>query len=322
MRESSGLPYNPENVKRVRGDLDTIMVDIKRGVFKFAETFPKSKKAICFTELEKQQQSSGLGKNKLMPEDVNVGDTVIEWHEHRKETGNVTGRTLYMITGYIENYIIPFFKTMSFAYLPNIVFEKFVGWARNLKLRGKSISNNTINKVLVPVRMTCDYATTKHGWGGTYDPLFGFKRPKTQKPKKINPFSVAEQMKLRKALPKFWRPYFDVAFRIGLRQGEQIGLEAGDINWDEGTLTIQRAATLDVEGKRTDGGCKNAYSVRTIKLKPVMLEAAPQTEGDTGSGRRGRSFFQWRMEAPSIQTNSELMFGSPPFSRLKCQSVR
>jgi integrase len=270
-RESSGLPYNPENAIRVRKDLDTIMAKIELGVLKYAETFPRSQKAAFFTELEKQQQSSGP-QEKLEPKDVNVVERVLKWHEHRKSVGEVTGRTLYMITGYIENYIEPFFRAMSFAELNKIVFEQFAGWARNLKLRGKSISNNTLNKMMVVLRMTIVDTTIEHGWGGTYDPFFGFKRPKIQKPKKINPFFVAEQRKLRKALPKFWRPYFDVAFRIGLRQGEQRGLEPGDINWDEGTLTIQRAATLDVEGKRTEGKTKNEYSRRTIKLKPLMLE--------------------------------------------------
>lgn len=70
-----------------------------------------------------------------------------------------------------------------------------------------------------------------------------------------------------------WKPYFLFAFRSGLRQGEQLGLKPEDIDWENRQLHVRRAITLDEDGKRVEGGTKNKYSRRTIKLTPVLFEA-------------------------------------------------
>ena len=44
VRENSGLPWNPQNVKKGRELLDKIQLAIKSGQFRFAEVFPHSRK--------------------------------------------------------------------------------------------------------------------------------------------------------------------------------------------------------------------------------------------------------------------------------------
>jgi len=89
---------------------------------------------------------------------------------------------------------------------------------------------------------------------------------------KILPFSLPEQEKVVSQLSDHWRPYFLFAFRSGLRQGEQIGLKPGDIDWKKCLLHVCRAITRDEDGKFIEGKTKNRYSRRTIKLTQAMVE--------------------------------------------------
>jgi integrase len=103
-----------------------------------------------------------------------------------------------------------------------------------------------------------------------------FRLPEDDNRDDIIPFSLDELEKLRQELPERWRPYFDFAVRSGLRPGEQIGLKPEDIDRAKGLLYVQRAITLSEDGKRAEGGTKNKYSRRTIKLTEGMLEALTQ----------------------------------------------
>jgi len=60
VREPSGLVWNQKNTRHVRGQLDKIIVGIKSDAFRFAQVFPKSKKAEYFTQ--KEQMLYGLNK--------------------------------------------------------------------------------------------------------------------------------------------------------------------------------------------------------------------------------------------------------------------
>ena len=53
VREPSGLPWNRENARKVRDQLDRIVVAVKAGTFRFAEVFPKSNNLEYFTEKER-----------------------------------------------------------------------------------------------------------------------------------------------------------------------------------------------------------------------------------------------------------------------------
>lgn len=127
--------------------------------------------------------------------------------------------------------------------------------------------------------MICREAAIEFQWGSGFDPFFGHKRlPENDATEKINPLTIEEQMILRRELPDHWKPYFDFAFRTGMRPGEQIALKPEDIDWPRRLLHIRRAITLTAEGKRTEGATKNKYSRRTIKLTPAILEAVQAQE--------------------------------------------
>jgi integrase len=269
VRESSCLSWNEKNAKEVREQLDRIVTAIKDGAFKFAEVFPESKKAKYFEEREKQVRGLKAG-----PDDITFEQCAREWFELLEGSGRISGRTLWEYKRYLKHYLVPFFGKKTFGEINAHSLEEFVSWSRKKKLNLHSVCNNSINKYLIPLKMICKQAAIKFRCGGNFDPFFGFKRlPEENLIDKIVPFSFEEQMSLRKELPDHWKPYFDFAFRSGLRPGEQIGMKPDDIDWEKALLHIRRAITLDANGKRFEGNTKNKFSRRTIKLTPAMFES-------------------------------------------------
>ncbi len=270
VRESSGLPWNQKNSKTVREQLDMISAAILSGTFEFGKVFPESKKAAYFREKE----IISSGSRNQPPDTIRVKDYIWTWYELLKASERVTERTLHGYKSYIKNYLEPFFGNMMFGDINKSTGDKFVAWAKNRKLKNKTICNKTVNKILVPMKMICTDAAIEYGWGATYHPFFGFKKlPEDDAYEKIHPFSLEEQSMLIAVLPEHWKPYFETAFMMGLRQGEQFALKPEDINWSKGILTIKRAVTKDENGKFMMGKTKNKFSRRTIKLLPMMLDA-------------------------------------------------
>ena len=270
IRESSGLSWNDKNAKHVRQQLDKIIVGIKSDTFRFGKVFPNSKKADYFTE--KEQLVFGLNKT---PEQVTFNDHVWVWYNLRKASNGISARTLCGYKGYITKYLIPFFGDKTFGSLNKTIFDEFVSWAKCQKYRGKSVDNESVKKYFVPLKMICKDAAIKYGWGGLYDPFFGFEMPKGDKDgyEKIFPFSVEEQNRIIAELPNHWNPYFRFAFATGISQGEQAAIKPEVIDWEKRTISIQRAMTRDENGKPIEGPCKNKYRRRMIKLSPKMMSA-------------------------------------------------
>ena len=268
-RETSGLVWNEKNAKHVRQQLDKIIVKINSGSFRFAKVFPNSKKADYFSE--KERLLFGFGKT---PDQVLFKDFALIWYDLLKDSGRVSERTLWGYKSYLDRYLKPYFGNLTFGEFNKITFTKFISWAKRQKLRKKQISNETVNKIFVPMKMICKDAAIEYGWGSAYNPFFGFsKLPEADAYEKICPFSLDDQKKLIGELPEHWKPFFLFAFSSGVRQGEQIAIKPEDINWADRTLRISRALTRDSSGKVMMGTTKNKYSRRTIKLIPVMMSA-------------------------------------------------
>lgn len=285
VREKTGMDDNRDNMKTVRQMLDRIMMAIESGTFKFAEVFPSSKKKDYFKGKEAE-----LAGNKKTPDQLLFKDYAWVWYNLLKGSGRVSGRTLNNYKMLLTLYLVPFFGNLTFDNLNSATFEKFIIWAREQQLRRKQISNKTINKIFIPMKMICKHVMVDFKWRG-YDPFFGFKRLKEEDAyEKILPFSIEEQKILINVLPDHWKPYFLFAFLSGLRQGEQIGMKHQDIDWENRVLHIKRAMTLDEDGKKIEGPTKNKYSRRTMKLTPMMYDTL-KAQKEINERLKGDYFF-------------------------------
>ncbi len=76
----------------------------------------------------------------------------------------------------------------------------------------------------------CNNAAIKLNWGATYNLFFGFKKLKEDSSNNtIQPFSINEQRSITENVKDHWKPYFQIAFFSGVRQGEQIALKRKDV---------------------------------------------------------------------------------------------
>ena len=269
VREPSGLSWNRKNEKIVRGQLDRIMMAINTETFNFSSVFPESKKSSYFS----RKESMIHGRN-LLPNSVIFKDYAWEWYSILKESKRVTDRTLLGYKSHLNLYLIPFFGERPFEAINAGVLDEFVSWARRLRLKGKAISNKTINHCMVPLKMICKRAAIRYNWGRMYDPFFAYKKlGEDDHTATLDPFDMNEQKDIISALSNHWKPYFQFAFCSGLRQGEQMALKLRDIDWKQKTIQISKAMTLDEKGRRVEGKTKNKYSRRQLQLLPVMETA-------------------------------------------------
>jgi integrase len=269
VRECSGNIWNDKNAKTARQQLDRIIVAIQTGKFRFAEVFPKSKKLDYFAGKEQQVYSF-----QIPPDKVNFREYAKAWYTLAEGSNRLSGRTLHEYGGYLDKYLIPFFGKMSMCGITPHTLEQFISWARKRKLRKKSVKNSSINKYLVLLKQICTHSTVDYGWINRYSPFQGFRMlPETDPIENILPFSIDEQNGLKNVFSCHWKPYFDFAFALGLRPGEQIALKEDDIDWDKRLLQVKRSITTDKNGHRIEGPTKNKYSRRTIKLNDIMFES-------------------------------------------------
>ena len=281
VRENSDMLWSDKNAKIVRDQLDRIIAAINAGTLRFSEVFPRSKGRERFAEREK-----AIHGNQLSPDQVKCGEYFDQWYLLRKESGRITGRTLWGYSRYLSLYLKPFFGDKNFSELNSSVFEQFIGWAKKQCYKKTryvdtktdehdfQVGNATLNKVFTVLKMVCKQAAITYGWKEAYDPFYGFRKLAEDDPyEKINPFNKEEREGFFSELPEHYHPYFQFAFCSGLRAGEQIALKAEDIDWGKNTIRIRRAMTRDENGKSVIGLTKNKYSQREINILPSMREA-------------------------------------------------
>jgi len=266
VRETAGLPWNPENAKFVRTQLDKISLAIHEGSFVFRKVFPKSKKLQYFSELEKK-----VLNHSLRPDELSFKNGAEAWLVQIKSTHRISPRTWLDYKRLLDMYLIPFFGDYPFSKISPATIDDFNIWAKQQLFRQKVVSNKTLNKCLIPLKMICKQTAIRFNWGASYNPFFGYRNlPDDSNRYKIEPFTIDEQQRIVQVLPEHWKPYFQFAFCSGVRQGEQFALRASDVHWSQGVIAITKALTLDEEGRKVEGKTKNRYSRREIPILPAM----------------------------------------------------
>ncbi|MEW5833001.1 MAG: tyrosine-type recombinase/integrase [Campylobacterota bacterium] len=100
----------------------------------------------------------------------------------------------------------------------------------------------------------------------------------------INPFTMKEVKEIIANAEGFFKVMVTVAFFTGMRTGELIALEWGDINFIEKKISIRRARRSGITKKP-----KTKNSIRQIDMLPVVEQALREQYKQTGL--RGRDVF-------------------------------
>lgn len=141
------------------------------------------------------------------------------------------------------------------------------------------------------------------------DPTVGIR--KLQEPRtEIDPLDPQEVEALLSACPRWWRPYFTVAFWTGARPNELAALKWGDVDWTRATFRIRAGRYRGVESTpKTIGG------IRNVDMLPPVVEAMKAQRAQQAGARLKRGLGAPEPGSDYIFTGSQNGLLKPNFLR-------
>jgi integrase len=244
LRPTISLPPTAANMKHARRLRERIISEIGRGEFNLREHFPDYKFA------EKHQEAPDVVTF------AEVRDSFLKWVATRQEHSSVLSlkrKLTSFWTPKLGGYDI---SKITFKQLSNIVSSH--EWGRN----------KTHNNYVSALREMFAYAL-KHEYIRD-NPASKLEMLKVQAVEP-NPYTVTEALALIEAAHRVHSEidgyYWELAFLLGMRPGEQISLQWGDWNRITGKLSVRRMRT---EGQDKDS--TKTHVSRHMELPPRAAE--------------------------------------------------
>lgn len=179
---------------------------------------------------------------------------------------------------YMSKDIINYFGlTKKLSSVDGETIAQYVKWLNNdaRTKRGEPYSDSTVTHHFNTLRNVLEYA--RHYKYISGDPIHEMRPEDKPKKKKseidfLPPEEAKRFLRCLQDEPLFWQCLEYVLILTGLRRGEAVGLQWGDINSDNLTMTVQRNVTLDKnsETKYHIGTPKNGES-RTVPITTALL---------------------------------------------------
>lgn len=153
-------------------------------------------------------------------------------------------------------------------------FQKWLSTTAKKK-DGTLYSKRSISSYFSTLSSILEYARRLHYI--PYNPVNDLmQRDKPQKPKQkiefMNPDDARRFMQCLEQEPLFWRTFMNVLLATGMRRGECVGLQWGDIDTDKKEICIQRNVTLDKESKtKLHVGSTKTENIRRVAVSDRLL---------------------------------------------------
>lgn len=266
-RETLRIPPTTANLKHAKLMDAAIQRDIALGSFDYRKYFPDSrtKTAVQFSE----RQSSG----------ITVAEALRAYLEGVE--GNLARSTFRDYRHCVEGQLIPAFGDLTLSRLTVAVIR---AWIAN-----QPMSPKRINNILIPLRGMLEDAFMD----GVIErnPMHRIKNlpVETEEP---DPFAPDEIARILAACEGQIRNLFQFAFYTGLRTGELIALEWGDVDVIKGVLKVRRNVVLkEAKTPKTKSG------IREVLLLPPALGALKSQREHTEL-QGGRVFHNPRTGTP------------------------
>lgn len=255
---STGLPATSENIKECAEMVAGIEKRIKEGTFNFDKEFP-----------------SGPNSNSF-------ASYAHDWLDSKVKT--LSKSTVKSHNSRLNNWILP--KWGAFP-VEQIDFRAIQTWTNESLM--SNLSNKTIKDIHSIVNQI--FRHYRRCTGSTHDPIQGaFSRIPLALPDGPDPFTKTEIKRLLDADPKSTVcRMIKTAIFTGVRISELIALAWTDVDFERGTLTVQRARVASVL-KAT----KTRFSTRKIKLMRPALEALREQYLESGDKPLSRVNVQQR----------------------------
>ena len=241
--------------------------------------YPKTKNVLaktkkeCVEKFQKlKEECGGLKPEKVRPE-MPFGDWLTYWYEnHSKPKIRPTTQETY--ESRIRLHIIPETGSIPLNKLTQNDLQQFYGRLKNSGRKrftdkyGEGLSDRMVRMC----HATCRSALEKAVQDGLIrvNPAIGCKLP----PKKAKEMQVLDREELQKFLIQAqvdgYYELFLLDLCTGLRRGELIALQWGDLNFETGVLTVNKQA-YTVNGELQIIPPKTKASVRKLVLPPAVL---------------------------------------------------
>ncbi|HKA55729.1 MAG TPA: tyrosine-type recombinase/integrase [Candidatus Binatia bacterium] len=182
--------------------------------------------------------------------------------------GKVKPGTLDHYQRVVRVHLVPYFDTTP---LQQISPEMVQGYISQKRTEGR-LTPKTINNTLVPLKEMFKHAVR---WGYLREnPALYVEKPRVER-KEMDFLTPAEIRLLLEHARLRFRPLFLCAALTGMRRGELLALQWGDIDWHESQIYVRRS--LYFEAHRTTQERKWRFitpksknSVRAINMSPTL----------------------------------------------------
>lgn len=234
---------------------------------------------------------------------MKYGEWLTEWLNNYVKI-SAKHRTIERYSEIINNHLIPSVGEMELQELTPIILQKYISELLKCgnKRTGVGLSSSAVNSIITVIQNSLHTAYNLR----YIDDMVGdkLKRPKMVE-KQVECFSIAEQKQIEQAVMGHAKPYMLgvlICLYTGLRIGELLALEWGDVDFSNGTLTVDKTCHY---GKNRDGEFvriidtpKTETSIRIIpipkQLMPILKEhkkiSAPLVISKNGVGISNRTY--------------------------------
>lgn len=246
-RERIKLKPNATNLKRVQNHLGAILTAIDNDSFDYSATFPDSKRRLLF--LEKQGEA--------LTSETYFDDWLTD------KSKQIKSSTLQDYTKIINNLIIPKFLGVNISKIKRADIRT---WLAEMTCSNKRLSNiQSVMRTALQDAVTDELIET--------NPLYGWKYENKEAPKKVDdvdPFTAKEQELILNELVGQDYNIFKFLFWTGLRTSELVALQWDDIDWQRGTINVNKAMTQASDAFEEP---KTKAGIREVKILAPAMEA-------------------------------------------------
>ncbi len=198
------------------------------------------------------------------------------WFPDHVEDGTHSPSTVAFYR-YMSDDIIAYFKRKRLSSLDAEAVKRYIKYL-NTQARtkqGKPYSPASVQHHFAVLRIVLEYARRFRYI--KEDPCQDLKqKDKPRRPKvKVDFLPPSEAQRFMQALeeePLYWRAMMNVLLTTGLRRGEAVGLQWGDIDTDKLTITVTRNVTIDRDSPdKLHIGATKTGEDRIVPISPRVL---------------------------------------------------
>ena len=201
--------------------------------------------------------------------------TLDQWAE--RHFASLTGVTAGTLTTYRRVYARTWQPRLGHLRLSQITREQLAKAVNEIDASDKTIKNAWgVLATMLKVAVVDGHLIRS--------PALGVKLPRRTAHLKVEHRYLThdEWWDLLDATPAHWKPFVWMLGGTGMRWGEAVALNVGDVDLEHATVRINKAEKWDVadRGRRLVGPTKTGRSTRTVTLPPEVVDAVrPIAEG-------------------------------------------